>query len=214
MSRLISGCSAAAILVLATGAASLQAGPRPVTLAVTMTNDPMSNQIKVYDVGTHVLLQTLSTHGKGGVGGNARGVRQYNGELFAAVNNGSNTVALYKRIGNVLKFDKVVTTTSAPVSVDFGNDHMYVAGATTVDSFVVHQNNVEWLDGTTWLELAGGGVPPDGSTAQVGVLNERRLLVTLKTDPDPGTVDVIPLHDGAVWDPLESTCRHASLSIL
>ncbi len=128
MSRLTSVCSAAAILAVATGVASLQARPQPATLAVIMTNDPMSNQIKVYDVGTHVLLQTLSTHGKGGVGGNARGVKQYNGELFAAVNNGSNTVALYRRDGNVLKFDKLVTTTSAPVSVDFGNDHMYVGG--------------------------------------------------------------------------------------
>jgi hypothetical protein len=198
MRRLISFCSAAAMLVLATGVAQLQAAPRPVTLAVIMTNDPMSNQIKVYDVSTHVLLQTLSTHGKGGVGGNARGVRQFDGEIFAAVNNGSSTVALFKRTGNGLKFDKLINTTSAPVSVDFGNDHMYVAGATTVDSFVMHQDNVTWLDGTTWLELAGGGVPPNGSTAQVGVVNERRLLVTLKTDPDPGTVDVIPLRDGAV----------------
>src|SRR6202030_3962623 len=54
------------------------------------------------------------------------------------------------------------------------------------------------MDGTTALELAGGGGPPDGSTAQVGVINERRLLVTLKTDPDPGTVDIVALHDGAV----------------
>ena len=38
----------------------------------------------------------LSTHGKGGVGGNAQGVKQYDGELFAAVNNGSDTVALYQ----------------------------------------------------------------------------------------------------------------------
>jgi hypothetical protein len=68
-----------------------------------MTHDPMANQIKVYDVETNVLLQTLSTHGKGGVGGNARDVKQYNGELFAVVNNGSNTVAVYTRDGNGLK---------------------------------------------------------------------------------------------------------------
>ena len=180
MTRLISLCSAAALLAFATGVANLQAGPQPATLAVTMTNDPISNEIKVYDVGTHALLQTLPTFGKGGVGGNARGVKQFDGEVFAAVNNGSSTVALYRRNGNALKFDKLVTTTSAPVSVDFGNDHMYVAGATTVDSFVVHRHNVEWRDGTTWLELVGGGVPPNGSTAQVGVVNERRLLVTLE----------------------------------
>jgi hypothetical protein len=30
------------------------------------------------------------------------------------------------------------------------------------------------------------------------VISERRLLVTLKADPDPGTVDVVRLRDGAV----------------
>ena len=198
MSRVVSFCCVAVLLVCAAGVVRVQAGHQAVTLAVIMTNDPTTNQIKVYDASTNALLQTLSTHGKGGVGGNARGVKQYDGELFAAVNNGSNTVALYKRDGNGLKFDKLVTTTSAPVSVDFGHDHLYVAGATTVDSFVLHRSNVEWMDGTTGLELAGGGVPPSGSTAQVGVINERRLLVTLKTDPDPGTVDIVSLHDGAV----------------
>src|SRR6476660_2212624 len=84
-------------------AAGGQAGRGPATLAVIMTNDPVSNQIRVYDVDNHVLLQTLSTHGKGGVGGNARGVKQFAGEIFAAVNSGSSTVALYRRNGNGLK---------------------------------------------------------------------------------------------------------------
>jgi hypothetical protein len=75
---------------------------------------------------------------------------------------------------------------------------MYVAGATTVDSFALHQHTVASLDGTTGLELVGGGAPPNGSTAQVGVVNDRQLLVTLKTDPDPGTVDVVQLQDGAI----------------
>jgi len=197
MSKLITSFSAV-LLVVAAGVAVVRADHDRLTLAVVMTNDPVANQIKVYDAKTRVLLQTLSTQGKGGVAGNARGVKQFNGELFAAVNNGSNTVALYRRDGDRLKFAELVTTTSAPVSVDFGNDHMYVAGATTVDSFVLHRHNVEWMDGTTGLVLAGGGAPPNGSTAQVGVINEDRLLITLKADPDPGTVDVVALHDGAV----------------
>jgi hypothetical protein len=198
MSKLMKGAGVAALLVWAAGVAHPQAGGRGATLAVTMTNDPTANEIRVYDVATRVLVQTLSTHGKGGVAGNARGVKQYNGELFAVVNNGSGTVAIFRREGDALKFDRLVATTSAPVSVDFGNDHMYVAGATTVDSFVLHHNSVEWRDGTTGLELAGGGAPPNGSTAQVGVVNGRRLLVTLKADPEPGTVDIVPLEDGAV----------------
>lgn len=171
---------------------------RDATLAVTMTNETGLNQIKVYDAMTRELLQTLPAGGSGGVGGNARGVRQYNGEIFAAVNNGSNSVAVFVRKGNRLKLDKIVSTTSAPVSVDFGNGHMYVANATTVDSFVVHGNSIGVMDGTTQLQLAGGGAPPSGSTAQVGVVDEGRLLVTLKTDPAPGTVDVVDLHNGAI----------------
>jgi hypothetical protein len=198
MSRLMALCSAAVVLVFVAGASNARAEHRDRTLAVTMTNDPNENRINVYDADTHALLQTLSTQGKGGAGGNARGVKQYEGELVAAVNNGSNSVAVFRRDGDALKLDKVVSTTSAPVSVDFGNDHMYVAGATTVDSFTLHRNTVEWLDGTTGLELVGGGASPSGSTAQVGVINDTQLLVTLKTDPDPGTVDIVRLHDGAI----------------
>src|SRR6476620_10221110 len=198
MSKRFAVCSTALVLVCAAGVANAGAEHRGRTLVVTMTNDPIENRINVYDADTHTLLQRLSTHGKGGVGGNARGVRQHDGELVAAVNNGSNTVAVFRRDGDVLKFDKVVSTTSAPVSVDFGNDHMYVAGATTVDSFALHRNTVESLDGTTGLELVGGGAPPSGSTAKVGLINDQQSLVTLKTDPDPGTVDLVSLDDGRV----------------
>ena len=197
MSRLVRIGSAAAVLAFAAGIANLKAD-QAVTLAVTMTNDPVANEIKVYDAGSRALLQTLPAQGKGGVGGNARGVKQYRGEIVAVVNNGSNTVALYRRDGSGLRFDKLVTTTSAPVTVDFANEHMYVAGATTVDSFVIRGNSVERLDGTAPLELAAGGAPPSGSTAQVGAIDGQRLLVTLKTDPDPGTVDIVPLADGAI----------------
>jgi len=147
MNRLVRIGSAAAVLAFAAGIANLKAD-QAVTLAVTMTNDSVANEIKIYDAGSRALLQTLPAQGKGGVGGNARGVKQYRGEIVAVVNNGSNTVALYRRDGSGLRFDKLVTTTSAPVSVDFANEHMYVAGATTVDSFVIRGNSVERLDGT------------------------------------------------------------------
>lgn len=178
--------------------ATVWADQTKVPLAVTMTNDAETNQIIVYNARTGALLQTLPTQGKGGAGGNARGVRQFEGELFAAVNNGSGTVAIFKRDGNGLKFVQIVATTSAPVSIDFGNDHMYVAGATTVDSFVLHQEGIGAQDGSALLELAEGGIPPAGSTAQVGVVDNSQLLVTLKTDPTPGTVDVVALNNGAI----------------
>jgi hypothetical protein len=198
MSKMMALTGMALALLAATSSGPVQAKHDDPTFAVTMTNDPASNEIKVYDAKSHALVQTLSTSGRGGVTGNARGVKQYRGELVAAVNNGSNTVALFKRDGDHLRFDRLVTTTSAPVSVDFGNDHMYVAGATTVDSFVLHHDTVGVLDGTAWLQLVGGVLPPNGSTAQVGVVSDHQLLVTLKADPDPGTVDVVALHDGTI----------------
>ena len=201
-----------ATLFVLSATASLAAPPPSVdakneglTLAVTMTNDPASNLIKVYDASTLTLLQTLSTNGAGGASGNARGVRQFNGQLFAAVNNGSNTVAIYTRNGDSLKLDRVVTTTSAPVSVDFGNGHMYVAGTTTVDSFILQGSSVGSRDGSPGLRLVGGGVPPNGSTAQVGVVDEETLLVTLKTDPAAGTVDTVALHNGAITGVVPTT---------
>ena len=103
MSRLKMLCTAAALIAFAAGGSRIEADGHGRTLVVTMTNDPDSNQIKVYDADSRVLLQTLSTHGKGGVGGNARGVKQYNGELVAVVNNGSNTVALFRRDGDALE---------------------------------------------------------------------------------------------------------------
>jgi hypothetical protein len=61
----------------------------------------------------------------------------------------------------------------------------------------MHGRDVGWLDGTAPLQLAGGGLPPEGSTAQIGVLDHTRALITLK-GPDPGTVDVVSLLDGVV----------------
>src|SRR5882724_10230164 len=188
-----------ALLLTAVLSVKVQAGDPKKTLVITMTNDPVANAVIVVDAATHARLQTLSTSGKGGAGGNARGVAQYNGRLFAAVNNGSGTVALFKRTGDRLVFEQLVVNTSPPVSVDFGNGHMYVAGSTSVDSFVIHGSHVGSMDGTTGLVLAGGGLPPNGSTAQVGAADGQTLLVTLKTDPTPGTVDVIPLRNGAIF---------------
>lgn len=198
MSKVLTVFSIAAVMVAVSGAAVVRADQQERPLAVVMTNDPDSNQIKVYDAQNGALLQTLPTQGKGGAGGNARGVKQWGGDLVAVVNNGSNTVAVFRRVGNGLRLDDVVTTTSAPVSIDFSDDHMYVAGATSVDSFVLRRNSVGWLDGTTGLVLVNDAPPPAGSTAQVGVIDSRRLLVTLKADPEPGTVDVVTLRDGAV----------------
>jgi hypothetical protein len=188
----------AVLLALAASTASARPDHDDSTLAVVMTNDPAANQILVFDTGTKALLQRLSTKGLGGASGNARGVKQVDGDRVAVVNHGSNSVSLFRREGgNRLRLEQIVATSSAPLSIDFGNHHMYVAGTTTVDSFEMRNGDV-WKDGSAPLRLVGGATPPAGSTAQVGVLDKDTLLVTLKTDPSPGSVDVVALHNGAV----------------
>src|SRR6185295_14511171 len=100
------------VALLVTSAISLKAHDRPKTLVITMTNDPAANGLIVVDADTHVRLQTLSTNGKGGVGGNAGGVKELNGKLLAAVNFGSGTVALFKRSADQLEFEQLVVPTS------------------------------------------------------------------------------------------------------
>lgn len=197
MSRsLVHFCVAAALLA-GGGRSALASETRGRDLAAVMTNDVNANTLNVYDAHSGQLLQALPTQGKGGASGNARGVRQFDDRFVAAVNFGSNSVAIFRRDGDRLRFDTLVATSSPPVSVDFGNGHMYVAGTTTIESFVMHDGQVGPLDGWATLALAGGGVPEDGSTAQVGVISDKQLLVTLKA-PDPGTVDVVSLRGGAV----------------
>jgi|SRR6185295_72575 len=185
--------------ILAIPASLLVAHDHQKTLVITMTNDADSNALIVMDAKTSQRLQTISTGGKGGVAGNARGVKQYDGQLLAAVNYKSGTVAIFTREDDRLSLDQLVVPTSLPVSVDFSKDHLYVAGDTTVDSFQIHGHRIGRLDGTTRLALAGGGIVNPGSTAQIGVVDPDSLLVTIKTDPIPGTVDVIHLRDGAVF---------------
>jgi len=188
-----------AVGMVMVSAGKLSARDYQKTLVITMTNDPNANALLVVDAETNALLQTISTGGKGGVAGNARGVKQYDGQLLAAVNYKSGTVSIFRREDDRLSLDQLVVPTSLPVSVDFSNDHLYVAGDSTVDSFEVHGHHVGRLDGTTHLALAGGGAVNPGATAQIGVVDENSLLVTIKTDPIPGTVDVIHLRDGAVF---------------
>lgn len=133
------------VLFLSTAAIHVRAGG-PSTLVITMTNDSQANKIVVLDAATRSVVQTLSTNGKGGVSGNARGVTQYRDELLAAVNYGSGTVAVFKRTGRGLMFDQLVVPTSSPVSIDFANGHMYVAGTDTVDSFRLLGGHVgDWM---------------------------------------------------------------------
>ena len=79
MSRLPVIFAVSSLFMLGAQGVSVKAESHGATLAITMTNDSVSNAIQVYDTATRALLQTLPTQGQGGVGGNARGIRQCGG---------------------------------------------------------------------------------------------------------------------------------------
>lgn len=154
-------------------------------LIVTSSNG-VKNQLLVYDSDEN-LIQTLSTHGQGGVSGNAGGI-ETKGKLLAVVNFGSNNVAMFERDAKGFYFKQLVWTASSPVSVAFGDDHLYILGTTAVESHCIWGNDVSSSpDGVAPL------IKADGSAAQVGVL-PGHLIITEKSN----MIETVNLAGGAV----------------
>jgi hypothetical protein len=154
-------------------------------LVVTATNST-ENKILVYSANG-ALLQTISTEGKGGASGNAGGI-EAKGGLVAAVNFGSQSVSIFERENNGLQLSQVISTVSSPLSVAFGEDHLYILGTTTIESHPIYGHEVSnSADGVTTLLKA------DGSAAQVGVL-PGQLIISEKSN----AIETVELTDGAV----------------
>ena len=182
--RYISVCTLSVLLIGAS--ATVKAENDSNVLVVTASNTD-KNQLLVYDTSDH-LMQTLSTHGQGGVGGNSGGVAAH-GNVAAVVNFGSKSVAVFHRDDEGFQFTQLISSISSPVSVAFGHDHLYILGTTKVESHKMYGSHVNGNpDGVVTLLLA------DGSAAQVGVLNNQ-LILTEKTNAIE-TVNL--LEDGSV----------------
>lgn len=156
------------------------------TLVITASN-AAENQLLVYDAkGT--LMHTIATGGKGGVSGNAGGITVWKNHV-AVVNFGSQTVSVLEAEGTSLELKSTIEAASSPVSVAFGNDHLYILGTTKVESHAISEYGVHpGPDGITLL------VKADGSAAQVGVV-QNQLIITEKNN----AIESVPLNsDGAV----------------
>lgn len=167
-------------------AAVLHAAPNRTPLVVTASN-AAKNQLMVFD-SSGTLIQTVSTEGQGGVSGNAGGIAAQ-GNLVAVVNFGSQSVSIFRRAGKSFQMRQLVSTASGPVSVAFGGNHLYILGATKVESHRIEGSSVDSSpDGVVPLLVA------DGSSAQVGVL-QNQLIITEKTK----TLETVNLQaDGSV----------------
>lgn len=175
------------ILIPLIGAATaVQADTDRNALVVTASNTAQ-NQLLVYNTAGQ-LIQTVHTQGQGGASGNAGGI-EAKGNLVAVVNFGSQSVSIFERRDDGFHLKQLIPTISGPVSVAFGPGHLYILGATQVESHRMDESNVHSSpDGVVGLLKA------DGSSAQVGVV-QNQLIITEKSNMIE-TVDL--LSDGAV----------------
>ncbi len=171
--------------MLIVGAVTIRAEHDSRPLVVTSTN-ASENQLQVYDTAGR-LVQTIATGGQGGVSGNAGGIAT-DERTIAVVNFGSGSVSLFERDDTRFALTQVFATVTAPVSVAFGKDHLYVLGAATVESHRIRQGAADPTpDGVVSLLHA------DGSAAQVGVTGDQ-LIISEKSN----AVGVAALIGGAV----------------
>jgi len=178
--------SVLSVCVLLLGASSTIRADRDDRTVIVTSSNAAANQLLVFDT-EGALIQTVSTQGQGGVGGNAGGIATL-GSTVAVVNFGSQSVTIFDRAPQGFRVGQLVPTLSSPVSVAFGHDHLYVLGTTTVESHRLHESAVDpGADGVVAL-LRG-----DGSSAQVGVVGDQ-LVISEKS----GVIEVVDLREGAV----------------
>nr|MDP9124425.1 hypothetical protein [Pseudomonadota bacterium] len=167
--------AAAAVLLLGAAAAASAEGVSHGPLVLTASN-ATTNELLV--LGTSgAILERIPTQGQGGVGGNAGGIAASRDHV-AVVNFGSSNVSIFERDegGRHFRLERVVPTLGSPVSVAFGNDHLYVLTTTHVESHRAGPWGVSpTVDGRAQL-LHG-----DASAAQVGVI-KGELIFTEKSN--------------------------------
>ena len=165
-----------------------EALPGQTALFLTETN-ASPNYLAVINTVTKATTY-VPTGGKGGASGNAGGVA-VSGELAAAVNFGSLTVTIFERVGNAMHPTQMVKTSSAPLSVAFGHDHLFVLGATAAQSFPIFGNTLGASDGSADLLIG------DGSSAQI-ISYANGAIYSEKT----GSIGILPLtSSGAISGP-------------
>jgi hypothetical protein len=148
------------------------------TLIVTASNTT-ANQLLVYSPAGK-LLKTIVTGGQGGVGGNSGGIAQDHHRL-AVVNFGSGTVSVFVKdlAHSNLQLESVIQAVASPVSLAFGDDHLYILSTTNIESHPIDS------DGTIGVAASPDGVAgllhADASAAQVGKL-PGQLIISEKSN--------------------------------
>lgn len=208
-------CSIALAVLCLTSALAVAGQQGRGTLVITSTNDASGNAVVVFKLNTAgtpslALAETLRTGGKGGASTNA-GILQFNDDLGAVANYGSNTVSQLVRYNNSIAVGKTIQLASGcekPDSVALTREHLFVVGANCaeshawpsgfVDGPVVNlpdSSAAQIAVGKTWaaVTMSSGSLLQLPLTQDDGVLNGTNTAVTLPSD-----ADMVPL-GAAFW---------------
>jgi hypothetical protein len=134
---------------------------------LTSTNNPSGNNVVVFKLDTSgtpslSLVDMLPTGGNGGVTGPNAGILQFQDDLGAVANYGSNSVSQLVRDDDVISIGRTINLAPGcanPNSVALTKEHLFVVGANCAESHAWPSGNV---DGTV-VSLT------DPSAAQIAV---------------------------------------------
>jgi hypothetical protein len=184
-------------------------------LVITSTNNASGNAVVVFKLdtaGTPSLAwtQSLWTGGKGGASTNA-GILQFDHDLGAVANFGSNTVNQLVRYDNSIAIAKTVHLAPDcvnPDSVALTREHLFVVGANCAESHAWPWGYVDGpvvsLTDTSAAQIAVGRnwaavTMSSGSLLQLPLSHEEGVLDGTSTSiPLPDDADMVPLGE-AFW---------------
>ncbi len=208
-----SGFTLAALCLISSLAASGQ--KQRSTLVITSTNNASGNAVVVFKLDAAgspslALADTLWTGGKGGAGTNA-GILQFNDDLGAVANFGSNTVNQLVRYDNSIAIAKTVHLAPDcvnPDSVALTREHLFVVGANCAESHAWPSGYVDGpvvsLTDTSAAQIAVGRnwaavTMSSGSLLQLPLTQDDGVLNGTSTSiPLPSDADMVPL-GAAFW---------------
>jgi hypothetical protein len=219
-----SGFTLAALCLISALAASGQRQRN--TLVITSTNNASGNAVVVFKLdtaGTPSLAwtQSLWTGGKGGASANA-GILQFNDDLGAVANFGSNTVNQLVRYDNSIAIAKTVHLAPDcvnPDSVALTREHLFIVGANCAESHAWPSGHVDGpvvtltdpsaaqiAVGRTWaaVTMSSGSLLQLPLTQDDGVLNGTSASIPL-----PDDADMVPLGEAFWGDVLGFTPAHS-----
>ena len=127
-------------VTLLTAAAAVADEPERGVFVLTSTNDPSANEVVVFKLETAgkptlSLVDTLPTQGKGGAGG--AGILQFEDDLGAVGNYGSNSVSRIARHHDFISIEGTIALApdcAKPNSVALARGHLFVVGANCAES--------------------------------------------------------------------------------